>query len=86
MSKKSSSIGRRRKKSTSRRRKASVGKKALGATAKLFGRVYTKKSCSKTKTAAQASANSSKRAGKSAFVKKNPAGGYCTFVRAKKAA
>ncbi|MBK6860995.1 MAG: hypothetical protein IPK91_02660 [Saprospiraceae bacterium] len=86
MSKKSSSIGRRRKKTTTRRRKATVGKKSLGATLKAFGRTYTKKSCSRTKAAATKSANASKRAGKSAMVKKNPAGGYCTFVRSKKAA
>ncbi|MBK7359509.1 MAG: hypothetical protein IPI45_04490 [Saprospiraceae bacterium] len=83
---KKSSIGRRKKSTTGRRKVARkpAARKAIGATAKLFGKVYTRKSCSKTKAAAQASANSSKRAGKSAFVKKNPAGGYCTFTRNKK--
>ena len=64
----------------------SIAKVSLGATVKAFGKVYTKKSCSKTKAAATKSANASKRAGKSAMVKKNPAGGYCVFTRNKKKA
>lgn len=80
--KKKSSIGKSRKRKSSVRKPAA--KKALGASIKAFGKVWKKKSCSKTKTAATKSANASKRAGRSAMVKKNPAGGYCVFIRARK--
>lgn len=77
--KRKSSIGRARKRKTTKRK--STAKKPLAATLKAFGKVYRKKACSKTKSAAIKSRNASKRAGKSAMVKKNPAGGYCVFVR-----
>lgn len=79
---KKKSIGRPGKRKTTRRK--STARKALGNTVRAFGKVWTRKSCSKLKTAATKSANASKRSGKSAMVKKNPAGGYCVFVRAKK--
>ena len=81
MATKRKSIGRAKRKTTKRK---TTAKKSLGATIKAFGKTYTKKSCSRTKAAATISANASKRAGKSAMVKKNPAGGYCVFTRAKK--
>jgi hypothetical protein len=76
---KKSSIGRARKKRSTKRK--SSAKKSLGATIRAFGKVWRKKSCSRTKSAATKSRNASKKAGKSAMVKKNPAGGYCVFVR-----
>jgi hypothetical protein len=79
---KKSSIGRARKRRTVKRK--STAKKSLGATLRAFGKTWTKKACSKTKGAATKSANASKRAGRSAMVKKNPAGGYCVFTRGKK--
>lgn len=82
MATKRKSIGRAKKRKTVKRK--TTAKKSLGATIKAFGKTYTKKSCSRTKAAATKSANASKRAGKSAMVKKNPAGGYCVFTRAKK--
>lgn len=82
MATKRKSIGRAKKRKTTKRK--TTAKKSLGATIKAFGKTYTKKSCSRTKAAATKSANASKRAGKSAMVKKNPAGGYCVFTRAKK--
>ncbi|MEI2693709.1 MAG: hypothetical protein V9E90_01435 [Saprospiraceae bacterium] len=81
MATKRKSIGRAKRKTT---RRKTTAKKSLGATIKAFGKTYTKKSCSRTKAAATKSANASKRAGKSAMVKKNPAGGYCVFTRTKK--
>ncbi len=78
---KKSSIGRARKKRTTKRK--SSAKKSLGTTIRAFGKVWRKKSCSRTKSAATKSRNASKKAGKSAMVKKNPAGGYCVFVRGK---
>lgn len=78
---KKSSIGR---KKTKRRTIGKIAAKSLPATVKAFGKTWTKKSCSKTKTAASKTANASRKAGKAAMVKKNPTGGYCTFVRGRK--
>jgi len=71
-------------KSKKRSVKKRVVKKPLAKTLKAFGRTYKKKACSKTKAAATKSANASRKAGKTAMVKKNPTGGYCTFVGAKR--
>lgn len=81
MATKKKSIGRARRKTVKRK---TTAKKSLGSTLKAFGKVWRKKSCSRTKSAATKSANASKKAGRSAMVKKNPAGGYCVFTRAKK--
>ena len=63
------------------RRKKSVA--ALPARKEFGGKGYTKKACSRLKTAAKKTADSARASGKLARIVSNPAGGYCVYVRSK---